>query len=62
MSDKVQLSDAEWQAKLSPIQFKVLRQKGLFYIDDDGVMNVKWITSRACAVIDVLYATGAHVL
>ncbi len=28
MADKVNLSDAEWQAKLSPVQFKVLRQKG----------------------------------
>ena len=30
MADKVQLSDAEWEAKLSPVQFKVLRQKGAF--------------------------------
>ena len=28
MADKVQMSDAEWRAKLSPQQYRVLRQAG----------------------------------
>ena len=28
MSDKIEMTDAEWQAKLSPEQYRVLRKKG----------------------------------